>query len=477
MLQTDAFIDVLIYVDAASWISLSRSCREFNALCMRSAEYVLVSWKSDWKYPFNLNLHEMLQDKRLYELYVILSRESTAYHPCVDESHKSLLDLAVDLRMYNMGEWLVCSGFKSFVDAETMFDCIRRHDIRGASILLSCGIPVDRFRSRDDGLNVLTCSVLYGTPALVDMFLLNGVSVPDGILIQAILARHSDIAVMDMVFLLVDKGRSDVNSTSITGVPALHVAISHSPFALQLVELFASRGADVNSTDGADGGGYTPLDLAARKRKRNCYEALVKYGAVHSLLYGIESGDISVIHSYLRKDIEGVPQKSLEYLLCFASALGQTESVKAILASGCIADINKVFVRNDISPLHLAACRGHSSVCKQLIKLGINVSAKADGGMDIHMLASNITGTALWTFLPPPIRKKTAAELAREAGFDEIGRDLDLYMVETVIARNESFDSASSGSNSTMPSRLFTLLDHSPPQGDINIQGLENSNP
>jgi hypothetical protein len=107
--------------------------------------------------------------------------------------------------------------------------------------------------------------------------------------------------------------------------------------------------------------------------------------------------------------------------------------------------------------------------------------------MDIHMLASNITGTALWfdpaeygpdgTLLPPPIREKTAAELAREAGFDEIGRDLDLYMVETVIARNESFDSASSGPNSTMPSRLFPLLDHSPPQGDIHMQGLENSNP
>ena len=396
-------------------------------------------------------MHDLLHERRVLELYVILSEDPSKHISAIDDSHRSILDLAVELRMYRVAEWLVTRGFKSNIDAETMFHCIRNHDIRGATILLNCGIPVDRFRSRDDGLNVLTCSVMYGSPALVDMFILRGCSIPDGILIQAILSRHSDYHVIDIVSLLLDKADCNPNSRSIMGVPVLHMAIGYSPFASQLIELLVSRGADVNRRSGSEGGGHTALDIAAKKRKRACYDTLVSRGAIHSILYGVETGDVSIIHNHFNSS-DGPSTDQVKYLICFAAALGRAESVKALIEARRV-NLDEVLVRTDISPLHLAACRGHLSICKLLIREGINVTARAMGGMDIHIYAANITGSPLWfnpaeygpngSILPPAVRLKTAAELAREAGYDRIGRFLDLAMVENVIVRKDSFDSSS----------------------------------
>ena len=491
MLLTDALIDILTFADARSWNAISRTSRYANKACRKSTAYVLKAWKSNPHSPFPKRLHDLLGAHRLYELFVLITEESSTCHACVDERHRTLLDLAVELQLYNFAEWLVLKRFKSSTDAETMFECIRSHDLRGCSVLLSCGQPIDRFRSRDDGLNVLTCSVLYGSPELVDTFLSKGVSVPDGILIQAILARHSDAKVIDIVSLLLDKGGCDSNGRSIMGVPVLHVAIATSPFAAQLVDVLLSYGARANSRDGAEGGGSTPLDVAARKRKRICCDLLVSRGGVHSLQYGIETGDVRVVHQYLSTSphsagMDCTPAQ-LNYLLCFACAMGRTEAVKAIVSSGSIADINRVFVRDDISPLHLAACRGHSAICKFLVNHGIQVGAKAFGGMDIHIFASNITGAPIWfdpaeygpngSLLPPTVRLKTAAELAREAGYERISRYLDMAMVATVIARKESFDSWSSGSGTSSPntssSRANTPHPTRPIVVDTNARGDE----
>jgi hypothetical protein len=321
---------------------------------------------------------------------------------------------------------------------------------------------------------------------LFDCFISSRHRIPEGILVQAILSRHSDYHVIDIVSILLDKAGCNPNSRSIMGIPVLHVAIGHSPFANQLIDLLVSRGADVNRRSGSDGGGLTPLDIAAKKRKRSCFEALMAHGAVHSLLYGVEMGDISIIDMYLIQPANDIPLDQIKYLICFAAALGRVESIKAFIERNIIP-INEVFIRNDLSPLHFAACRGHASVCKLLVREGMNVSARALGGMDIHIYASNITGSPLWfnpaeygpngSLLPPPIRLKTPAELAREAGYDKVARFLDLAMIETVIARKESFDSISSGysspiatspDNSPAPRRFFI---HGPPEfemrGDI----------
>jgi hypothetical protein len=322
------------------------------------------------------------------------------------------------------------------------------------------------------------------------MFLTSGVSVPDGILVQAVLSRHSDYQLIDIVSLLLDKAGCDPNSRSITGVPVLHVAISQSPFAHQLIDLLASRGADVNGRSGSEGGGHTALDVAAKKRKRNCFDALQRRGAVHSLLYGVETGDVGIIHSYLAGPVR---TEQLKYLICFASALGRTESLKTLLESRLVT-VSDVFVRNDITPLHLAACRGHSSVCKLLLAFGADVAAKANGGMDIHIYASNITGSPLWfnpaeygpngTMLPPAVRLKTPAELAREAGYEKLGRYLDLAMVESVIVRKESFDSFSSsgvsspldGSGSPVPLRAFQPADIPDESSEIIVLRFNSQN-
>jgi ankyrin repeat protein len=469
LLTTDIIIELFSYVSATDWCNLVRACSDVYRLSKAAPKFVLNSWRSSRGFSIPLHLHSLLEERRLIQLFVILSLDPTPYLTAVDSAHRTLLDLAVDSQMYRFAEWLVGKGFKSNIDAETMFHCIRNHDIRGAAVLIKCGIPVDRFRSRDDGLNVLSCAVMYGSPALVDMFILRGCSIPDGILVQAILSRHSDYHVIDIVSILLDKAGCNPNSCSIMGIPVLHVAIGHSPFAQQLIELLACRGADVNRRSGTEGGGHTPLDISAKKRKRSCYDALVARGAVHSLLYGVEMGDVSIINSYIRNEQEPAPLDQIKFLICFSAAMGRLESVKLLLESHNVL-VNDIFVRNDISPLHLAACRGHYSVCNFLVREGINVSAKARGGMDIHIYASNITGSPLWfnpaeygpngSLLPPAVRLKTAAELAREAGHEKLARYLDLAMIEDVIVRKDSFDSASSGQSSPQP----TSTDHSPAQ-------------
>ena len=459
MLAGDVIVELLGFVDGRDWDSLSRCSKESYHLTHSAISYILNSWVSSQKLVIPQHLHELLHERRLFELYIYLSRDCSSHIGAVDGAHRTLLDLSVELRMYCFSELLVSLGFKSSIEAETMFHCIRNRDLRGSAILISCGIPIDRFRSRDDGLNVLTCAVMFGSAALVDLFLTNGVSIPDGILVQAVLSRHSDDQLPQIVALLLDKAGCDPNSRFITGLTALHVAIAQSPFASQLIDILVSRGADVNARSGSEGGGNTALDVAAKKRKRNCYDALVSRGAVHSLLYGVETGDVSIIHSYISSN-SAPSEDVVKYLISFGAALGRTESVKELLESKVVS-VNEILVRNDITPLHLAACRGHSSVCKLLLANGADVSARTHGGMDIHIYGSNITGSPLWfnpaeygpngSILPPPVRLKTAAELAREAGYEKLARLLDFAMVESVIVRKESFDSFSSSSGAHTP--------------------------
>jgi ankyrin repeat protein len=264
---------------------------------------------------------------------------------------------------------------------------------------------------------------------------------------------------MEICRLLIDKGRCDANSVSMSAMPALHVAVfSSSIYSLQLVELLVSRGADVNKRDGSDGGGYTVLDIAAKKKKKVVYEFLESCGAKHSLRFGAETGSANIINNYLLRS--PMPRKEdIWVCLALASAIGEVTSVKTIIQSEAI-NINEAVVRGDITPLHLAACRGHYSICKFLIDSGINVAARAHGGVDIHIYSSTISGAPLWfnpaqegpggSLLPPPVRVKTAAELAREAGHNRLGKLLDLSMVETVIAKREdSIDSVVSWRSSS----------------------------
>lgn len=438
--------EVLAYIDAADYGSLARACKEMNRLMRVSKSFVLNVWTSSSNFMFPVSLHRMLHERRLYEIYMIISTSGAELRECSDDNNRSLLDLAVHIGLYNFARWLVNMGFKSDIHGEAMFDCIRAHDILGACLLLSCGIPVDRFRSRDDGLDLITCSVLHGTPAIVDMFIISGVSIPDGILVLAVTTRHSDPSVVDLLSLLLNKGGCDPNSRSITGLPVLHVAINYSPFAHTLVELLLMHGADVNLRDGSSAGGYSALDIASKKRKKSCCELLVNKGAIHSLLFAVESGDVSTIRTYFT--MNPVPSRDVvEHLICVASAMGRVESLRVLLDSN-LTDLNTVFLRNDITPLHIAACRGHWGVCKALAKAGINVAATAFGGIDLHIFASSLTGSPLWgpggNLTEPSVRLKTAAELARESGHEKVARMLDYAMIGNVVARKASFESVSS---------------------------------
>lgn len=156
----DIFMEILCYVTARDWVNITLLSRDFNSVSRRSPTYSLRRWRANSAFTIPDIPHELVIDRKWVQLFVLLSVNTNPFLEKLDSCHRTLLDLSVDLKMYRLAEFLLSKGFISNIDAETMFHCIRNHDIRGATILLNCGIPVDRFRSRDDGLNVLTCSVM-----------------------------------------------------------------------------------------------------------------------------------------------------------------------------------------------------------------------------------------------------------------------------------------------------------------------------
>lgn len=456
-------VDVLVHlaplIDAKSYLNLSLVCKSVSTVIQSSLRFVQDTWCSNRAAGAPIDVYSLLATGNLFEFFVHMEADASQYHAKRNASHSSVLDHAVSLGKYNVASYLITKGFKPSVESEVMFDCIRKHDIRGASVLISSGMAVDRFRSRDDGYDILSCAVEQGSSEMVNLFLSSGVSIPAGILISAISLRDSESDILAKVTLLLDKGCVDPNTMSMNGHPAIQVAIQENP-SLPLIELLVSRGADINKPSRSEGGGHYALDIADYKRRRNLYEYLEIAGGKHSLRYAVEREFVSIISLYI--DLERtVKESDLAYLVCLAAASGLTSSLKTLVKRSKV-DLNSVHVRDDLTPLHVAACRGHYSACKFLIEAGINASAKAHGGADIHRYTASLAGSPTWfqnfnlpegALVPPPIRLKTAAELAREAGHDRLGKLIDLSVVEAVIARRDSMDStiswpSTSGANS-----------------------------
>jgi ankyrin repeat protein len=477
----DVITHLIPFIDTSTYRNLCLSSIQILPIVKSSLDYTYITWKTLDKKRSLDNVHDLLNSGRLFELVVVLQKQPSKYLAKYDANHCSLLDAAVSLGRYNMASYLVSRAFQPCVDSEVMFKCIGAHDVLGVSVLASASLPIDRFRSRDDGRDVLTCAVQEGTSEMVELFLSKGVSRPENILICALSLRDPEPEIIKKVQLLLDMGRCDPNDYSMNGHPALHVAIQDNSY-ISLVDVLLSHGADINLHSKCGGGGFTALDIADWKRKRSFYEHLEKQGAKHSLRYSVERESISMIAQCM--DEEPPNERDLAYLICMASASGLTASVRTLVRRSNV-DINNVFVRDDLTPLHVAACRGHYSACKFLIDSGINVSAKAHGGADIHRFAAKMAGSpALFqsfnlpqgSLVPPPVRVKTAAELAREAGYDRLGKLIDLSVVEAVIARRDSIDStlswpSTSGGNSPVTSSVIPEP-HSP---TIILEGLHES--
>ena len=481
-LSMDVITHLVPFIDTASYMNMCLLCKPVHPIILSSIEYTYCTWMAVDVDRSLMQVHDLLKAGRLFELFVLFETNPVSFYTSYDDRHCSLLDAAVSLGKYNMAAYLVSRGFQPSVNSEVMYHCISAHDMKGVEVLASSSLPIDRFRSRDDGRDVLTCAVQEGTSDMVELFLLKGVSRPDNILILALSLRDPEPELLRKLTLLLDLGACDPNEYSMNGHPALHVAIQDNSY-ISLIEALLVRGANINLPSKSEGGGHTALDIADWKRKRSFYEYLERAGARHSLRYSVERESVSHITQILE---ENPPNESdLTYLICMASSSGLTASVRTLVRRSNV-DINNVFVRNDLTPLHVAACRGHYSACKFLIDSGINVSAKAHGGADIHRYAANLAGSPTWfhtfnlpegSLVPPPIRLKTAAELAREAGHDRLGKLIDLSEVEAVIARRDSIDSTyswptvSGGTSPASPSRaeISTNEAHSP---SIVLQGL-----
>jgi len=126
------------------------------------------------------------------------------------------------------------------------------------------------------------------------------------------------------------------------------------------------------------------LRIAAESGYTEVVEFLLRKKAIsmdEALLQAARQGHVEVTKALLdhKADVaarEESPQRSIP--LSYASMLGRTDCVSTLLERR--SDISWKNADNSASLLHLSASFGHAEVSSRLIKEGLSVHAKSDGG-------------------------------------------------------------------------------------------------
>ncbi len=175
----------------------------------------------------------------------------------------------------------------------------------------------------------------------------------------------------EVVELFITKG-ADVNAKDNNGETPLHAAARKG--LKEVVELFIANGADVNVKDRV---GETPLDFAINKNRTETADLLREHG-------GKTGAELNV--------------------LLDAAKNGDIEAVKQHLADG--ADVNAK-TADGTTPLHNAAVYGHTEVAELLIANGANMNAIIVSGRNQGKTPLDL---AIWR------KKNEAADLLRQHG-------------------------------------------------------------
>ncbi len=244
------------------------------------------------------------------------------------------------------------------------------------------------------GSTPLHVAALRGHARVVKYLLRRGanVDVKDAMgntpLMWAIVGRHSDVARH-----LVLKG-ADVNAENEAGKTPLHVAAASGN--LSIVRLLVSKGAKVNH-EAKDG--TTPLHIAAVMGNTDVIRYLVKKGArldvedvngltplhyaalsVAEVFKGKENTETVryLVGEYMRK---GTYKKRFTgglTLLHFAAYGGDLSQVRRLLRKKGIG-VN-VRTQEGLTPLHVAAMKGHTDIVRYLVRKGADINATDTSG-------------------------------------------------------------------------------------------------
>ncbi|XP_046365631.2 ankyrin repeat domain-containing protein 17-like [Haliotis rufescens] len=160
----------------------------------------------------------------------------------------------------------------------------------------------------------------------------------------------------------------------------------------EVVELLVSKGADVSLVYD---GGNNILCLASREGHEEMVKYVMDMVSINSrcwnkmtpVMLAAEKGHKDVVELLVSKGADvSLSDKRGNNLLHFASRGGQVEVVKYVLSLGRLSINSRGWKK--MTPVMLAAEKGHKEVVEVLVSKGANVSLVYDGGNNILCLAS-----------------------------------------------------------------------------------------
>jgi ankyrin repeat protein len=174
---------------------------------------------------------------------------------------------------------------------------------------------------------------------------------------------------------------TDIGWTTL-GLAATGLEIRQAGMQAAMIDLLLARGADVNARNGGPlvGALYYGEDAAARqlveRGARVDFVAAAGLGRVDRMKRFVRSDgtltdDASTLALYDAGVLERVPDQILRYALRVASGAGQRDAVALLLDLG--ADLHG---HGRVTPLHLAALRGHGDVCDLLLERGADATLR-----------------------------------------------------------------------------------------------------
>lgn len=188
----------------------------------------------------------------------------------------------------------------------------------------------------------------------------------------------------EVIRLLIDSGAStDINRADARGETPFHIICLRS--SSKLVKCFLDKGADLNTPDK---GGMTPLDLAIQGRvfKEKLVQLLIHSGAdVHkvttptaSIFLAVHFGYFELLAPHSELGILDQPNKEGLTPLCIAAEKGHFPVVNSLLSLGADKDLTS---SNGLTPLLSATQNGHIAIVDLLLSFGADTTIAAPNGL------------------------------------------------------------------------------------------------